>query len=120
MTALALLQVALDPTAPTSDLVAAFASVWGQWPVVWGIAVVLLVRALLVAQPLYLDRIPSRLRPLVAIALAGLPAFGVALAAGYGVGPAFVALLTAWASATGATEALRLAIGKPGEGEGGP
>ena len=100
--------VALAADATPEALVAA----WGNWPVFVGLAVALLVRAWQVARPLVWEQLPSRYRPLVAIVVAGLPAFGAALLGGASWGGAAVALLTAWASAAGAAEALRLALGK--------
>jgi hypothetical protein len=98
--------------APTQDLVSALAASWGQWPIFVGIAVALLVRAAQVARPVWWEQVPSRWRPLVGVALAGLPAFALALVTGSTWPGSVVAMVTAWITAAGSADALRLALGK--------
>ena len=102
--------VALAADATPEALVGA----WGNWPLFVGIGVALFVRAWQTAQPLVWDRVPSRYRPLIAFVIAGLPAFSAALLAGGTWLDAVLALVGAWTAATGAADAIRLALGKPG------
>lgn len=101
--------------APTPELVEGLRANWGDWPVFVGVAVALFVRAWQVWRPLALDALPSRLRPLVAIVFAGLPAVSIALLDGEDWLGAVIALLQAFAGAAGTIEAMRLAFGKPAE-----
>lgn len=101
--------------APTPDLVEGLRNNWGDWPVFVGIAVALFVRAWQVWRPLALDALPPRLRPLVAVVFAGLPAVSIALLDGEDWLGATIALLQAFFGAAGTVEALRLAFGKPSE-----
>jgi len=110
---LAPIAYAITPDAPVEELLDAGVRAWGDWPVVLGVAVALLVRAALTARPLWLEEVPSRWRPAIAIVLAGLPAFAGALMLGDGWRVAIVALVQAFAGAAGTVEALRLAFGKP-------
>lgn len=102
---------AFDASAP--ELAEGLRSSWGDWPVFVGVAVALFVRGWQVWRPLALDALPSRLRPLVAVVFAGLPAVSIALLDGEDWLGAAIALLQAFAGAAGTVEALRLAFGKP-------
>jgi len=110
---LAPIAYAITPDAPTADLVDAGVRAWGDWPVFVGVAVALCVRGWQVWRPLALDALPSRLRPLVAVVFAGLPAVSIALLDGEDWLGAGIALVQAFAGAAGTIEALRLAFGKP-------
>ena len=105
---------AFDASAP--ELAEGLRSSWGDWPVFVGVAVALFVRGWQVWRPLALDALPSRLRPLVAVVFAGLPAVSIALLDGEDWIGAAIALLQAFAGAAGTIEALRLAFGKPPAG----
>jgi hypothetical protein len=99
--------------APAPELAEGLRSSWGDWPIFVGVAVALFVRGWQVWRPLALDALPSRLRPLVAVVFAGLPAVSIALLDGEDWLGAAIALLQAFAGAAGTIEALRLAFGKP-------
>lgn len=99
--------------APAAELAEGLRSSWGDWPVFVGVAVALFVRGWQIWRPLALDALPSRLRPLVAVVFAGLPAVSIALLDGEDWIGAAIALLQAFAGAAGTVEALRLALGKP-------
>ena len=89
---------------------------WGSWPLFIGLALAALVRAWQVASPLIpaaaWDRVPSRVRPLVAILGAGLTAASVALIGGSSWPAAADAACAAWAAALASEQAIRLIAGK--------
>jgi len=95
------------------------ASAWGNWPRFVGVGIALLVQGYRLASvspalaPLAWDRIPERLRPLIAIAFAGVASFGIALVGGAGWAAAADSALLAWGTALIGADTLRLAAGKP-------
>ena len=104
-------------------MIESLVSAWGAWPLFVGLAVVALTRVwqTVSASPelskyavVAWESVPSRVRPLIAILGAGVPAFGVALQGGASWAQAADAAALAWGAAAVGQETWRLLRGKAG------
>jgi len=110
---LAPIAYAITPDAPVEELLDAGVRAWGDWPVVLGVAVALLVRAAVTFRPAYYHRLTSRQKDVASFLIAGLPTLSIALLSGQDWRSALFATLTAWAATLASSRSLVVAFGKP-------
>jgi hypothetical protein len=113
-----LAQATITPESPPGDLVDALWSSWGNWPVVVGLIVSLLIHVWRKFEPELWSDIPARLRPLIPLLMSGLFAGAAALLTYGDFVMGLKAATIAWTVAVLGSDVLRVATGKPAAPEG--